>query len=413
MTSQAAEWTAFHGADGKNTACGTKLPTKWTGKNGVSNDAKHDETVPKLLWTAEFIDEENESDEAEPNSGYSSPVIFDEKVVITCNFGGCSTVFCLNEKNGELLWKYENGTQWTEMFPGTRSTPTINDGLVYDESPHGNIVCLDLLTGKKIWSRNVLEEYSPPPILYGKCNSLVINGDVLYTTLGGEKGAVLALDKKTGETRWISEPTGNNAGYGTPIIFEFNSEKILAAVDAKGIFAISLESHKLLFHFPLPARLDENISTPIFHNGMLFISNGAGSDSVMLELANDFTAEEKWHNKTLANAHGGVVLIDGRIYGTTNKRGGGWACVDWDTGTDIFFDKNIVRGSLTVADGLIYILTEFGEVILAKPEETGLEIRGKISLPEDEDGAVYAHPVVCGTKLYVRVGPKLYCFGLE
>ncbi|MCL2743266.1 MAG: PQQ-binding-like beta-propeller repeat protein [Planctomycetaceae bacterium] len=357
-----------------------------------------------ILWTAAIGDS--------PEAGYSSAVPINDRIYITANHDGGSTVFCLNAANGQPLWTYRNGPAWPEMFAGTRSTPLIDNKFLYDESPHGKIVCLDTATGKRIWSRNLLNDYGTPNTLYGRSGSLRIEGDRLFTQLGGERASMLCLDKKTGKTLWLGESTGNAAGYGSPVLFDFEDIPIIAAMDAKGLFAVNRKTGKLLFHFRHPARLDENITTPIYRDGKIFITNGAGSDSKLLKLSaqNEMVnAEEVWTNRLMSNAHQGVVLRNGLLYGATNKRGGGFACIRWDDGADVFLDRNIVRGSFDVADDIFFVLTEFGEIVVAKPAERNFDVLTRLQLPKGSTGQVYTHPVVSGNRLYVRVGQVLYC----
>ena len=355
------------------------------------------------LWSIEIGDS--------PESGYSSPAVTKDRIYITGNIDGTHTVFCF-DMNAKPVWRYQGGEAWIDMFSGTRSTPILDHGKLYDESPYGEIVCLDAETGKALWRRNVLDDYETPNILYGRSGSLLIDGENLYTQLGGEKGTMLCLDKRTGNTIWLAPSTGNAAGYGTPVMFEYDGIPMMAAMDAKGMFAVNRQSGTLLFHIRHPARLDENISTPIYHAGKLFVTNGAGSDSKCFRLVrkgDDVEAKEIWSNHLMANSHGGVVLLDGKLYGATNKRGGGFVCIDFQTGADVFLDRRITRGSFDIQDGVFYILTEFGEVVVAVPKEKNFEVLARLQLPGGEDGQTYSHPVMYGNRFYTRIGEKLHC----
>lgn len=407
------DWPGFHGPNGDNISAETGLLERWSPEDGT----------PKLIWKIEGVGV-GENEELTNYSGYSSPAICGNRIVLSGNFEGISTVFCY-DTDGNKIWSAANGPEWTEMFPGTRGTPYIDGEHVYDESPLGNILCLKLENGELVWERNLLDEYKIPNLLYGRSGSILIRDSRLFVSLGGETTpAMLCLDPKNGKTIWESSSTGFKAAYGTPCFFKLpDGREAIAAFDAKGLFVLDAKSGELFFHFIHRARLDENISTPIYHAGSLFLTNGAGSDSILLKLKTaekvyektgqagiSVSYEEVWENKLLANSHGGVVLIGGKLYGSTNKMGGGWACIGWDEGENIFLDRKLARGSVCSAGGLLYILSEFGELILAKPGDDCFEVRGRLQLPGEHNGQVYAHPVICDKRLYVRIGDLLYCF---
>ena len=55
-----------------------------------------------------------------PEAGYSSAVPVADRVFITGNLTGNSTIFCLDAATGKPIWTYSNGKAWTETFAGTR-----------------------------------------------------------------------------------------------------------------------------------------------------------------------------------------------------------------------------------------------------------------------------------------------------
>ncbi len=99
-------------------------------------------------------------------------------------------------------------------------------------------------------------------------SSPTVSGNRVCITGNLDDGStVFCLDAETGETLWLGESTGNVAGYGSPILFEYENIPLTAAMDAKGLFAVNRSTGKLQFHVWHPARLDENITTPIYHDG--------------------------------------------------------------------------------------------------------------------------------------------------
>ena len=115
----------------------------------------------------------------------------------------------------------------------------------------------------------------------------------------------------------------------------------------------------LLFRYPHETRFDVNALMPIFHEGRIFISSGYGAGSELLKLTvagKKASVEQAWQNKDLDNHHGGVVLLDGYLYGAAFKPGEhAWVCLDWNSGKTMYRAPGVGKGSLTSAEGMLYI----------------------------------------------------------
>ncbi len=115
-----------------------------------------------------------------------------------------------------------------------------------------------------------------------------------------------------------------------------------------------------------------NIPTPLFHQGNLYVTSGYDHVVVMFRLSEDASGMEfVWKDATLDCHHGGVVLVDGYLYGSNwldNARGN-WICVEWKTGKTMYETKWQTKGSVIYADGSLYCYEERrGIVALVKPD---------------------------------------------
>ena len=88
-------------------------------------------------------------------------------------------------------------------------------------------------------------------------------------------------------------------------------------------------------------------------------------------------------------------------------------CVEWKDGSIKYDDRNVGKGSYTWAEGLLYFLSEKGEVLLIRPNPEKCEVISRFSLPDIGDTLTWAHPVVCGKRLYLRNDTVLYCYDLS
>ena len=134
------------------------------------------------------------------------------------------------------------------------------------------------------------------------------------------------------------------------------------------------------------------------------------------------SAEQVYHQskESMENHHGGYVLQDGAIIGFTNALRGAWMAQDLKTG-DVLWSKKLGKtrsGSIALADGLVYCYDDQeGICYLAKASRSGLEEISQVKLPEQtsserKQGAIWAHPVIAGQKLYIRDQEKIFAFDI-
>jgi outer membrane protein assembly factor BamB len=325
------------------------------------------------------------------------------------------TVITALDASGKTLWQVKNGPAWTKDYPGTRATPTLDGDRLYHQSPLGQIVCLQARTGKPLWQLNVLDEFGSKPPRWALAESLLIDGDRLISCPGGPQTCMVALDKKTGAVLWKAPSTGELAGYTSPILAEYQGLRMIVTLTAKALIGVNADTGDLLWHVEHESYADENITMPIYHEGHIFVSTlKTGSVQWKINVRNGKASlEEAWRTEELDNHHGGVLLLDGHLYGTSTFRNSNlWVCLDWETGAKRFTAKGVGKGSLTYADGLLYTLSIDRLVGLVRATPAGLEIVSSFTIPEGGEDKSWPHPVVCGGRLYLRHGEFLYAYDI-
>ena len=401
----APSWTMFHGLNGHNISSETGLLDTWP------------EDGPKLLWKTTGIGNTE-------FPGYSTIVAADGRVYTTGNVkvesddkSANAVVFCLDEKTGDILWKYDNGPGWTGHYPGDRSTPTLDGDRLYALSAMGRLVCLNAKTGEKIWDRNLPEEYEATLPKWAYAESVVIDGDKLLCWPGGKKASVVALDKRTGKTIWETPGSDDVANYATALIFEMDGRRMYANMNQKGLLVVDATTGKRLLFYEHLTKYDINATIPYYFDGKMLITSGYESGSELLQLTFDgdkLSAAQLWANKKLDNQHGGVIILDGIVYGSAHHyKKGTWMAVNLADGEIQWEAPGVGQGCCSFADGMLYCMGEKdGTVGLVKPTAQGYEETGRFMLPETP-GMAWAHPVICGKKLFLRYGNTVYCFNVS
>jgi hypothetical protein len=194
---------------------------------------------------------------------------------------------------------------------------------------------------------------------------------------------------------------------------------------------VDAKSGKVLWNFPVKRYgIYAVCPTPVVKDDLVYATAGYAAGCNLLRITKDaggkFKAEDLYNDKArklMQNDHGGVVLVDGHIYGYGDSRG--WLCQELATGKEVWSDRNALdgKGSLTFADGNLYLLSDEGEAVLLKATTEGWQEKGRFQLPElsktrqsrptHQSIKVWTHPVVANGRLYLRDQEFIYCYAVK
>jgi outer membrane protein assembly factor BamB len=393
-TQQSGEWHSFHGPDRSNKSTETGMLREWP------------EEGPGLLWTITGL-----------GKGYSTVSIADE-YIFTSGIHDQQTFVYAFDLDGNLVWKKPNGQAWeTEMpwaitYNGARSTPTYSEGIVYHLGELGRLTAFDAKSGGELWNLELRELFDAEIPEYGYSESVHIEGDRLYCCPAGEKAYMVCLDKHTGKQLWANTEIPGPVGFSSLIIFDHGGHRQISGLSANSIFGVELNTGKLLWHIEYENSRSNNVTDPIYHNGHVFASSGYGKGSILLSLnvsGSEITPEKVWETELMDNHHGGVILHEGYLYGA-GQNARGWFCLDFQTGSQMWNTGG--KGSLTFADQMLYCLDERGIMTLVTASPEKYQAVSAFEVPDGGEGMHWAHPVVCGARLYIRHQDKLFAYDI-
>jgi outer membrane protein assembly factor BamB len=398
------DWPQWQGPDRTGVSKETGLLQEWP-KGG-----------PPLAWKVKGL-----------GGGYSAPSVAAGRVFGMSYRGKDEGVWALDEATGKELW-------WTRIADaakigygeGSRCTPTVDGDVLYALGTGGDLVCLAVKDGKEVWHKNLMKDFGGRYMAnWGYCESPLIDGDKLICTPGGKDATTVALDKKTGSVVWKGPvPKGDAAGYASPIAIDAAGHKQYVHFLRGGIAGIDAATGKFLWRYDRVANGTANAMTPIFHDGYVFASSAynAGGGLVKLSQTADggVKAEEVWFtDKNMRNHHGGLILLDGYLYGANGGNEGGYLdCLDFKTGRVMWDERDkgrrgVKKGSVALADGRIYYRQEDGPMILFEPSPKEYLERGRFEQPDRSRANAWTHPVVANGKLYLRDQDVLLCYDVK
>jgi outer membrane protein assembly factor BamB len=386
-----ANWPEFHGPGRTNISADKGLQRKWP------------EGGPRRLWTY-----------SECGSGYSGVAIAEGVIFTAGDFDRQEMILALS-MDGKLLWKQPNGEAWRRSSPGSRATPTYNDGAVYHMNPTGRLAAYEAKTGDPLWVVDLKAEFDARYGIWALAENVIVDGDKVLCMPGGPKGRVVALDKRTGRTIWVNTEIEHSAAYCSGVIVSHGGARQFISMTQRSVVSLDVETGALLWLAPFAPRSPQNALTPVVHDGYVFIACGHSSGGRLIRpnLSSRTTATV-WHREDLDDCHSGAVLIDGRLYGSACRSGGkSFYCVDFLTGKTIKLDKTLGKVGVTYADGMIYALNHRGTMFLLAVTGEGFEVVSRFELERKPTNSYLAHPVVSGGTLYIRCGQDLHAYDVR
>ncbi|HET6557252.1 MAG TPA: PQQ-binding-like beta-propeller repeat protein [Prolixibacteraceae bacterium] len=355
---------------------------------------------PQILWSANDI-----------GKGFSSPAFANNKIYINGMIDGQATLFVLDQ-NGKILQQFSYGKEFDASFPGVRSTPTIAGELAYLLTGHGKLTCLNLETGKSVWEKDFLTDMDGKNIVWGYTETILLDGDKLFCTPGGQKNNVMALNRMTGETIWNSNGLGELSAYCTPLLVKLPARQLLVTHTAGNVIGIDAADGKMLWNFAHPNQWAVHPNTPIYQDGGLFVFSGYGQGGEMLKLSDDGSSVTKeWEIKSFDSRMGGAVLKNGYLYGSGDN-GRSWQCIDWKTGEQKYSSTEVGKGVTIAANDYLIGYSERGELFMANIDPSGFKVisKTKVELGSEQH---WAHPVIDNGILYVRHGDTLIAYKIS
>jgi outer membrane protein assembly factor BamB len=385
---------------------------QWRGPNrdGISLETGLNfvwpESGPKKLW------------EAPASEGYSGFAVSGGRVYIILQDGDNEVVECRDAATGDFKWKVPYPAHFTNGWgSGPRSTPTVDEGRVYTVGATGVFLCLDAASGQQHWRHDLLEEFDASNLSWGVSFSPLIEGNLVLTNPGGSNGrSIVAFDKKTGNVVW--KAFNSRAGYSSPIAVTAAGRRQIIFFTSSGPVGVAPEDGIVLWEYPWNNKTDVNAATPIPFSAQIgdevrdyvFISCNYEKGACLLKLTPDgdgIVAQRVYETRRMSNHFATCVRLGEQLYGVSDKI---LVCMDIQTGKVRWNQRGFANGSLTVADGMLIILGEGGQLAVADP--TPEEYR-EIATFRFSKNKCWTVPVVANGRLYLRDEQRMACYDLR
>jgi outer membrane protein assembly factor BamB len=323
-------------------------------------------------------------------------------------------VVCRDAQTGREIWKFAYPNGFEERFgSGPRSTPTVDDGLVYAVGPTGIFHCLRADTGAKVWRHDLATECHTRPSKYGVSFSPLVDGDLVYATPGGPDGdSIVAFDKRSGAVVWkgLDDPVG----YSSPLVVECAGVRQLLYLSNAALVSLSPETGRVFWRFPWEVDNGFNIATPIAFGNYVFLSSAYNKGCALLEISASAGGTPSvglvYANEHMRNHFATSVRQGDYVYGFDRTE---LVCLSLRTGEIAWREgkgRKFQKGTLIAADGKLIVMCESGHLLLVDASPAGYHETASFRVTTTK---CWTTPALADGRLYLRDESELTCIDLR
>lgn len=381
---------------------------QWRGPN-------RDDKVSGFTAPAKWPEELTQKWKTTVGLGDATPALVGDKLYIFTRQGDEEVTVCLDAGNGKELWKDKYAAQAVtgapSRHPGPRSSPAVADGKVFTLGVGGVLSCLDAATGKLVWRKDPFPKVVPQ--FFTAMSPIVVDGMVIAQLGGKGNGAIIAYDLASGDEKWRWADEGPE--YASPVLLTVEGTKQIVTLTEKSIVGVGVADGKLLWQLPfVPQKMAYNAATPIVDGQtVIYTGKGRGTKAVKIEKQGDgFAAKELWSNAELAPQFNTPVLKDGLLFGLSDSSN--LFCINAQTGQTAWTDTT-KRGS-----GGFAAIVDAGSALLALPSSSELTVfkpdgkeYAEIAHYKVADTPIYAHPVISGSRVFIKDEEAVTMFTIQ
>jgi len=395
--------------------CGTLHASDWPHLLGPTRDAvytgpaladKWPADGPRVVWKLDI------------GEGYSSPVLAEGRLIQCHRLEEQLHVECLNPATGTRHWTFKHDMKFRDgafFDHGPRPTPAIRDGKVYVHNTDGYLVCLDLQTGAKIWSRQTKSEFKSSATWHGCVVSPLLSDTALILNVGSTNGGgIVAFALDDGRTLW--QATDEKASASTPVLERVAGKEQVILVTREALHGLDPATGKDFWRVPTRKQSSGNVyaSSPVVFDDKIFLSGWYRLGAMLLEVTND-QPRKIWHLDDALSTHYNFALVrDGYAYGfhghAWEQGGPTLRCIDLRSGKVMWEEPKLGSGTIIRAGDQFVILSDTGELQLAVGTPKEFKIKQRVQLV---GRPTRSYPAIADGLAYIKGPKQLVCVDLR
>ncbi len=421
------DWPTFLGPRGDGTSDARGIQSPWPAGG------------PRVVWHAPIGD------------GYCAPAVARGRAILFDRVDDRLRLRAVVAETGLPLWQVERPVRYVDSFGydgGPRACPVVVGDRILAYGPDGGLECRALADGSLLWEIDTAKDFHVVQNFFGVGTAplpLDVEGRRLVVVqVGGSpagtrppsperldvvKGldsGLVAFDLETGREVWRA--TDQLASYSVPVRATIAGRDRLLAWMRDDLVSVEPATGKVLDRFRW--RADELFSvvaaSPVVAGDRVLLSECYGPGSVLLGVEDDRFREIRRDKpgarpRQALKAHWNTpVHREGHVWASSGRNAGDaqLVCVDVESGAVRWSEGGLARSSVTLVDGHLLVLGEYGDLVLARASAERYEEISRVRPLDPATGRellvapCWAAPVVARGMAWVRGAGRIVCIDL-
>lgn len=392
-TTSAGDWPQILGKSRNGKAEGEKLPDSLPAK-------------PKIAWRAKV------------GSGYGGPVVVGKKVIFFHRVGKQEVVEAIDTGSGQRLWKAEYEARYRggiDSDLGPRCVPLVQDGKVYVFGAAGDLHCVALADGKKLWTRELYVDYDGDEGYFGAGSTPILIGGKLVVNVGGKDAGLVALDPANGKTLW--KGTSEVGSYSSPAVAKIGGKEQAIFITRMNCVSFDPATNAAKILFPFGKRGPTvNAATPLLIDGKLFVTASYNIGAELKSLVEGKVSPVWANDNALSSQYTTAVEHNGYLYGIHGREDTGTGhlrCVEAATGKIAWSEDDFGISHAILAGDKILLVGVEGKLTLIAADARKFHSLGSAQFAASKTRPL---PAYSSGKLFVKTnegeGSEVLCVDL-
>jgi outer membrane protein assembly factor BamB len=383
----ARDWPQFLGPHRDTTTDGAPLDPDWTAR------------PPEVVWRRPV------------GPGWSGFAVASGLTVTQEQRGAEEMVIAYALATGEPVWSHGVRARYftTLAGEGPRATPAIHGGHVFAQGATGVLTCLELTSGRVLWSKDIIADNGAKTPEWGFSSSPLVVGDLICVVAGGPaQRSLVAYRLADGSRAWASGDSGST--YSSPVLATIGGVRQILVFRSRAVAGHDPSNGRELWSSPWPAGHPHVAAPLVVSPDDVVISSGYGTGAARIHVERkpdgSWRAGEVWRTNKLRAKFANITVHAGHLFGLDD---GTMVCLDAENGDRRWKDGEFGHGQQILAGGWLLVMAESGEIVLIDPRPDGLVELGRFRVFSQK---TWNPPALAGCYLVVRNDSEACCLRL-